>query len=97
MLKLKELNVYYGAIHALKNLSINVEKGEIVTLIGANGAGKSSTLRTISGLVSPKSGDIIYEGNSLKSVPAHKLAALGIAHVPEGRRNLCEFNGKRKS
>lgn len=86
MLKLKELNVYYGAIHALKNLSINVEKGEIVTLIGANGAGKSSTLRTISGLVSPKSGDIIYEGNSLKSVPAHKLAALGIAHVPEGRR-----------
>lgn len=86
MLKLEKLNVYYGAIHALKDLSMEVEKGEIVTLIGANGAGKSSTLRAISRLINIKSGDITYEGNSIKNTPAHKLPELGIAQVPEGRR-----------
>lgn len=86
MLKLEKLNLYYGAIHALKDLSIEVERGEIVTLIGANGAGKSSTLRAISRLTNIKSGDIIYEGNSIKNTPAHKLPELGIAQVPEGRR-----------
>jgi branched-chain amino acid transport system ATP-binding protein len=86
MLILKELNVYYGAIHALKNISLEVNKGEIVTLIGANGAGKSSTLKAISRLITIKSGDIIYEGNSIKTVPAHKLVQMGIVQVPEGRK-----------
>lgn len=86
MLKVKGLNVFYGAIHALKDISIEVNEGEIVTLIGANGAGKTSTLRAISGLVAPKSGDIIYNGTSLNSVPAYNLVNMGIAHVPEGRR-----------
>lgn len=86
MLKVKNLNVFYGAIHALKDISIEVNEGEIVTLIGANGAGKTSTLRAISGLTAPKSGEITYNGTSLKSVPAYSLVNLGIAHVPEGRR-----------
>lgn len=86
MLKIEKLNVYYGTIHALKDLSIEVREGEIVTLIGANGAGKSSTLRAVSRLINIKSGDIIYEGNSIKNVPAYKLLKMGIAQVPEGRR-----------
>jgi len=86
MLKVKDLNVFYGAIHALKDISIEVNEGEIVTLIGANGAGKTSTLRAISGLEAPKSGEIFYNGTSLKNVPAYKLLSMGIAHVPEGRR-----------
>lgn len=86
MLSVKNINVYYGAIHALKDVTIEVEKGEIVTLIGANGAGKTSTLRAISGLTPIKSGDIIFEGNSLKNTPAYKMPSLKIAHVPEGRR-----------
>jgi branched-chain amino acid transport system ATP-binding protein len=86
MLQIKELNVFYGAIHALKDISIDVEEGKIVTLIGANGAGKTSTLRAISGLIPAKSGDIIYNGKSIKSVPAFKLVGMGISHVPEGRR-----------
>lgn len=86
MLKVKGLNVFYGAIHALKDISIEVKEGEIVTLIGANGAGKTSTLRAISGLVAPKSGEIVYNGTSLNGVPAYNLVNMGIAHVPEGRR-----------
>ncbi len=86
MLKVKGLNVFYGAIHALHDISIEVNEGEIVTLIGANGAGKTSTLRAISGLVAPKSGEITYNGTSLSGVPAYNLVNMGIAHVPEGRR-----------
>ncbi len=86
MLEIKDLNVYYGAIHALKGISLKVEEGEIVTLIGANGAGKSTCLKTISGLLRPKSGDILFQGKSIKDVAAHKIAEGGIAHVPEGRR-----------
>ncbi len=92
MLKVENLNVHYGAIHAIKGVSFDVEKGEIVTLIGANGAGKSTILRAISGLVKPSEGSITYqrkeEGSpkSLINVPAHKLVDLGISHVPEGRR-----------
>lgn len=86
MLKLENINLYYGGIHALKDLSLEVKQGEIVTLIGANGAGKTSTLRAISGLEPIKSGTITYKGNSLKKVPAHKIVALGLSHVPEGRK-----------
>ncbi|MCR4398055.1 MAG: ABC transporter ATP-binding protein [Firmicutes bacterium] len=86
MLEITNLNVYYGAIHALKGISLKVEEGEIVTLIGANGAGKSTCLKTISGLLRPKSGDMVFDGKSIKDVPAHKIVEMGIAHIPEGRR-----------
>jgi len=86
MLKIDNINVYYGAIHALKGISVNVEEGEIVTLIGANGAGKSTTLRTISGLSKPKTGDVIFEGKSIAGSPAQNIVKLGISQVPEGRR-----------
>jgi branched-chain amino acid transport system ATP-binding protein len=86
MLKVKDLNVYYGGIHALKDINIEVKEGEIVTLIGANGAGKTSTLRAISGLVEYKQGDITFKDKSLKGLSAHKLVPMGISHVPEGRK-----------
>ncbi|HEX3017321.1 MAG TPA: ABC transporter ATP-binding protein [Caproicibacter sp.] len=86
MLKISNLNVFYGGIHALKDINIEVNEGEIVTLIGANGAGKTSTLRAISGLVPPASGTIEFEGKELNKVPAHKIPYMGISHVPEGRR-----------
>jgi branched-chain amino acid transport system ATP-binding protein len=86
MLELKNINVYYGAIHALKDISFKVDEGSIVTLIGANGAGKTSTLRAISGLAHVKSGDILFRNQSIKNIPAHKMATLGISHSPEGRR-----------
>jgi branched-chain amino acid transport system ATP-binding protein len=86
MLEIKNLNVCYGAIHALHDINLEVKESEIVTLIGANGAGKTSILRTISGLVAPKSGEILFKGNSLLITPAFKLIDLGICHVPEGRR-----------
>lgn len=86
MLKVKDLNLFYGAIHALKCINIEVSEGEIVTLIGANGAGKTSTLRAISGLEAAKSGEISYNGTKLKNIPAYSLVNMGIAHVPEGRR-----------
>ncbi|MHC1683932.1 MAG: ABC transporter ATP-binding protein [Clostridiaceae bacterium] len=86
MLKVKDLDLYYGAIHALKGINIEVHQGEIVTLIGANGAGKTSTLRALSGLEQFKNGDIHYIGNSIKNNPAHKLVAQGMSHVPEGRQ-----------
>lgn len=86
MLKITNLNVYYGAIHALRDINIEVNEGEIVTLIGANGAGKTSTLRAISGLVAPDSGKIEFEGKELNKYPAYKIPYLGISHVPEGRR-----------
>jgi branched-chain amino acid transport system ATP-binding protein len=86
MLKIEGLNVNYGVIHALHDISINVKLGEIVTLIGANGAGKTSILRAISGLIPIKSGNILFEDKPIHKTDAYKLAKLGIAHVPEGRR-----------
>jgi branched-chain amino acid transport system ATP-binding protein len=86
MLKVDNINVYYGAIHALKGISVEVNQGEIVTLIGANGAGKSTTLRTISGLLKPKSGQILFEGQNIAGKPAQNIVKLGISQVPEGRR-----------
>jgi len=86
MLKIEGLNVNYGAIHALHDISINVKAGEIVTLIGANGAGKTSILRAISGLIPIKSGSVLFEDKPIHNTPAYKLSKLGIAHVPEGRR-----------
>ena len=86
MLKIDNINVYYGAIHALKGISVDVKEGEIVTLIGANGAGKSTILRTISGLLKPKSGEIIFEGQNIAGKAAQDIVKLSISQVPEGRR-----------
>ena len=86
MLKVNDINVYYGAIHAIKNVSFEVNDGEIVTLIGANGAGKSTTLQTISGLLHTRTGSIEFMGRNIVGVPPHKVVAHGLAQVPEGRR-----------
>ena len=86
LLEIKNLNVAYGAIRALEGISFHVDEGEIVTLIGANGAGKSTTLRTISGIVRPQAGEINFMGQSITSTPADRIVEMGIAHVPEGRR-----------
>ena len=86
MLKAEDLNVYYGPIHAVKGVSFEVKEGEIVTLIGANGAGKSTTLKTVSGLMRSRGGRIEFMDKSIASTPAHKIVELGLAHVPEGRR-----------
>ena len=86
MLKVENINVYYGAIHAIKGISFEVNDGEIVTLIGANGAGKSTTLQTISGLLRSATGSITFEGENISNVPAPKLVSKGLAQVPEGRR-----------
>ena len=86
ILKVSDINVYYGAIHAIKGVSFEVNPGEIVTLIGTNGAGKSTTLQTISGLLHSRTGSIEFLGESLMGIPAHKIVAKGLAQVPEGRR-----------
>ena len=86
MLKVNDINVYYGAIHAIKGVSFEVKDGEIVTLIGANGAGKSTILKTISGLLHTKTGSVEFLDKSLAGVAPHKIVARGLAHVPEGRR-----------
>ncbi len=86
LLEVDNLNVYYGAIHALQGVSFNVEEGEIVTLIGANGAGKSTTLRTISGLLQPRTGSIKFKGKEITTTPAEQIVRLGISQVPEGRK-----------
>lgn len=91
MLKIKDMNVYYGAIHALKGISLEINEGEIVTLIGANGAGKSTTLRTISGLLKPKTGTIEFEGKNIAGMPAQNIVKAGISQVPEGRRVFAEM------
>ena len=91
ILDVNDLNVYYGGIHAIKNISFNIKKGEIVSLIGANGAGKTSTLHAISGLVPIKSGEISLNGENVTNIEAHKLVSLGMAHVPEGRRIFTEL------
>ena len=85
MLEVKDLEVYYGAIHAVKGISLRVEDGQIVTLIGSNGAGKSTTLHTISGLIKPRSGNILFDGTYITGTPAHKIVASGLVQVPEGR------------
>ena len=85
MLRVEDINVYYGAIHAIKGISLDVPDGEIVALIGSNGAGKSTTLRTISGLMKPRTGKILYEGNDIAGVPAQKIVGMGLCQVPEGR------------
>ncbi len=86
LLEVRDLNVYYGAIHALQGISFTVNEGEIVTLIGANGAGKSTTLRTISGLLRPRRGSIIFKGEDITMTPAERIVTLGIGQVPEGRK-----------
>ncbi len=86
LLELKNVESYYGNVQALKGVSIHVNQGEIVTLLGANGAGKSTTLRSISGLVSVTSGDILFDGQTVLNIPSEKTVSRGIAHVPEGRR-----------
>jgi branched-chain amino acid transport system ATP-binding protein len=86
LLEVNDLNVYYGAIHALQGISFGVEEGEIVSLIGANGAGKSTTLRTISGLLRPRTGTVQFKGQNITFTPAEQIVRLGISHVPEGRK-----------
>src|SRR5215211_3514474 len=86
ILDLRNVHTYYGHIHALKGITLSVQKGEIVTLIGSNDDGKSTSLRTISGVTHPRSGTVSFEGKELNSVPAHKIASMGVAQSPEGRR-----------
>lgn len=86
ILEVKNLEVYYGVIQALKGISFDVNQGEIIALIGANGAGKTTTLQTLTGLIPSKAGTIAYEGKDITKTPGHKLVYMGIAHVPEGRR-----------
>jgi branched-chain amino acid transport system ATP-binding protein len=92
LLEVNDIHTYYGAIHALKGLSIQVEKGEIVTLIGANGAGKSTTLNTICGILHPSEGSIYLEGEPIHELPAHQIVMRGVAQSPEGRRVFGRLN-----
>ncbi len=92
MLTIDKLEVYYGAIHAIKGISFSVEKGEIIALIGANGAGKTTILHTITGLVAAKHGSIQFDGKELTKTPAHKIVSMGMAHVPEGRRVFAQLS-----
>lgn len=91
MLTIKDLEVYYGVIQAIKSISFEVNQGEVIALIGANGAGKTTILHTITGLVAAKSGSIDFEGKDLTKIPAHDIVSLGMAHVPEGRRIFAEL------
>ena len=92
ILKVEGINVYYGAIHAIKDISFHVNEGEIVTLIGANGAGKTTTLQTISGLLRSKTGSILFRNQEISSIPPHKLVGQGLAQVPEGRRVFLQMS-----
>ena len=92
MLEVRDLQVYYGMIHAIKSISFDVNQGEVIALIGANGAGKTTTLHTITGLLAPKSGSVLFEGKDITKVPAHKIVSMGMAHVPEGRRVFAELS-----
>nr|WP_317374390.1 ABC transporter ATP-binding protein [uncultured Catenibacterium sp.] len=92
LLEVKDLEVHYGVINAIKKISFNVEEGEIVALIGANGAGKTSTMHAISGLLNGKSGDIIFNGENIMKTPAHKIVSNGLAQVPEGRRIFAQLS-----
>lgn len=92
MLEIKDLQVYYGMIQAIKGVSFEVHEGEVIALIGANGAGKTTILHTITGLLSPKAGSISFEGKDITKVPAHKIVSMGMAHVPEGRRVFAQLS-----
>ena len=92
MLEVKDLQVYYGVIQALKGISFHVNQGEVIALIGANGAGKTTTLQTLTGILSPKSGSIVFGGKDLTRTPAHKIVEMGMAHVPEGRRVFADMS-----
>ena len=92
MLEVKDLEVYYGVIQAIRGISFTVEQGEVIALIGANGAGKTTTLHTVTGLLSPKRGHVMFEGKDITKVPAHKIVSMGMAHVPEGRRVFAELS-----
>lgn len=91
MLEVKDLEVYYGMIQAIKGISFEVNEGEVIALIGANGAGKTTTLHTITGLLKPKKGSVIFEGKDISKISAHKIVPMGMAHVPEGRRVFAQF------
>ncbi len=91
MLEIKDIEVYYGMIQAIKGISFEVNEGEVIALIGANGAGKTTILHTITGLLSPSAGSVIFEGKDITKVPAHKIVSLGMAHVPEGRRVFADL------
>lgn len=91
MLEVKDIEVFYGVIQAIKGISFEVNEGEVIALIGANGAGKTTTLHTITGLLQPKKGSIMFEGKDITKIPAHKIVSLGMAHVPEGRRVFGEL------
>ena len=92
MLTIKDLEVYYGVIQAIKGVSFEVNQGEVIALIGANGAGKTTILHTITGLLAPKNGSVVFEGKELTKMPAHKIVSLGMAHVPEGRRVFADLS-----
>ena len=92
MLEVKNLEVYYGVIQAIKGISFEVNEGEVIALIGANGAGKTTTLQTITGMLQPKAGEIIFEGKDISKIPGHKIVTMGMAHVPEGRRVFAELS-----
>ncbi len=92
MLEVKNLQVYYGVIQAIKDVSFTVNEGEVIALIGANGAGKTTILHTITGLITAKGGEVLYEGMDLQKIPAHKIVSLGIAHVPEGRHVFAQLS-----
>ena len=92
MLKIEDLYVSYGMINAIKGVSFEVNEGEVVSLIGANGAGKTTILHTITGLLKPKSGSVMFEGKELTTTPAHEIVKLGMAHVPEGRRVFADLS-----
>ena len=92
ILKVENMKVYYGAIHAIKGISFHVDQGEVVTLIGANGAGKSTTLQTVSGLLRSRTGSIQFCGENISNVPSHKIVEKGLAQVPEGRRIFLQMS-----
>lgn len=92
MLEVKDLQVYYGMIQAIKGISFEVNQGEVIALIGANGAGKTTILHTVTGLHTPKAGSIVFEGQDITKVPAHKIVSMGMAHVPEGRRVFAQLS-----
>ncbi len=91
MLEIKDIEVFYGMIQAIKGVSFEVNEGEVIALIGANGAGKTTILHSITGLIAPKKGEILFEGQDITSTPAHKIVSMGMAHVPEGRRVFAQL------
>ncbi len=91
MLEIHDIEVFYGMIHAIKGVSFQVNEGEVIALIGANGAGKTTILHSITGLIAPKKGKIVFEGQDITSTPAHKIVSMGMAHVPEGRRVFAQL------